>query len=99
MAIVEAHHQFHVHPNLTARPANQAHKRGMFLAGNHEIRERESSVGGFEFGFKNEGSRTIAAFSLLEVIGPELPAPVLGISEQRSKAGAGVETGQTQPID
>src|SRR5262249_45273530 len=55
---------------------------------------------GLKFGFEDQRAGTIAAFRTKgRVLWGDEPAPVVGFTEQRGKAGGRVETWPAQPVD
>ncbi len=61
---------------------------------------RAAPGGRLELGFEHEGARPVPAPSRVICTGDvDAPVTVFGVSEQRGETGAGVETGQAQPID
>src|SRR5262245_12476822 len=65
----------------------------------HEIGEDGNSGCRLEAGLQNERIRSIAARNTCRRRGSYDPATMLGRSEQRTEAGAGIETRPAQPID
>ena len=70
------------------------------VAQGHEINERYRAGGGLKLGLQDQRARAVTPLDRRDLPrGRDLPAAVLGCSQQRSKARRRVETGEAKPVD
>ena len=98
-AVIEPDHQIHFHGDLSADPFHQAHNLWKAGPWRHEVDHAGNTVVGYKIGFENQGVAAVAPPDFPNRRGrAQPPSAVLFFAQQRRKARAGIEPGQTQPV-
>ena len=100
VAIVEPDHQLHPQGDLAAKAFDVAHDVTPALRERHAVDDADAAAAGLEVGLQDERVRAVAPLGALHRrLGSDLPASVLGATQQCREAGGRVEARHAEPVD
>src|SRR5690242_7242275 len=98
-AVLTADHQIHSQLDTTALAPDQPNEIGAAVAPAHAVDHGDSAIRSFEPGLQDQCALAITAGNLGLALRRDLPAPILRVPQQSSKAGCRIKTRQGEPVD
>ena len=98
--VVEPDDELHAHGHTARDALDDPNQRGMVRPQWHAVDHPHHTVTSVEVRLKDQRVRPVTPDDLMDVTDRcDLPVAMLPPSEQRREAGAGVESGEAEPID
>ena len=97
--VVEADDELRAHLHAAPDALDDAHDVRRTVARRHEVVDAHGAVVVLPRRLEDEGVTAVSTRRRAAGRRREQPAAVLGVTEQRGEAGAGVEAGEAEPVD